>query len=408
MWKFMKTKKHRILLVGGICCVVLFLLQACGSTPHPQTQYVIANSWLSTGLDGNAWPTIGHDIAHTGVYAAQDQKSLPELHGHVVWQQNTGGSVFSAPVLANGTVYVGSTGGNVLALDAATGAIRWKHAIGQFFNDSTPVVVGRVVFVAAESTWILALDAISGKQLWATDTHEVIKAAPTYAGDMLLVNASTTAFALDARTGVVRWRFHESGAGWPTTAAPAVQGNLVYIVQGTNPVIYALNLSNGHKVWSYTVGERLISTPLVTGQDVIAGTYDGHVIALDETTGLLQWSYDVNSALPRDMSKDGIAGSPAAAGGIIFIGTFDGDILAIDGRNGRLLWSRIIAAPVLDVPVVAGGTLFVSGGQVLYALSVRHGAVGWHLALGDVRNDLALGSNLLYVGTVQGFIYALD
>ncbi len=406
MWKDLKTK-HRITLLG-ICCIVLFLVQGCGSTVRPQTNVVIATSWLAANLDGNAWPTIGHDAAHTGMYVAQNQKSLPELHGHVVWQQNTGGSVFSAPVLANGTIYIGSTGGDVLALDALTGVVRWRHAIGQFFNDSTPVVVGRVVFVAAESTWILALDATSGKQLWATDTHEVIKAAPTYAGGMVLVNASTTTLALDARTGMVRWRFHEPGAGWPTTAAPAVQGNMVYVVQGTNPVVYALNLVNGHIVWSYRVGERLISTPLVTEQDVIAGTYDGHVIALDKTTGLLQWMYDVNAALPRGMPRDGIAGSPAAANGTIFIGTYDGDILAINAGDGGLLWSRLIDAPVLDVPVVARGTLYVSGGQALYALNVKHGTVGWRLALGDVRNDLALGTGRLYVGTVQGFIYALD
>src|SRR5579885_1581628 len=118
MWKDLKTK-HRITLLG-ICCIVLFLVQGCGSTVRPQTNVVIATSWLAANLDGNAWPTIGHDAAHTGMYVAQNQKSLPELHGHVVWQQNTGGSIFSAPVLANGTVYIGSRGGGVLARDAAT------------------------------------------------------------------------------------------------------------------------------------------------------------------------------------------------------------------------------------------------------------------------------------------------
>lgn len=59
------------------------------------------------------------------------------------------------------------------------------------------------------------------------------------------------------------------------------------------------------------------------------------------------------------------------------------------------------------MPVATGDTFYVSDGQTLYALTAKHG-IPRRLALGDVCNDLALGLNRLYAGTVQGYICALD
>ncbi len=164
----MKIRREHLLL--GICCFyLLFLAGTAGNTSNTFASspvFSIPTSWLAAGLDTSGWPTFGYNTEHSGAYSFQG--ALPALRGHVIWRQNAGGSVFSSPILANGTVYIGSTGGNLLALDARTGAVRWQHAIGQFLNDATPVVVGRVVFVGADRTWVYALDATNGKQLWSS------------------------------------------------------------------------------------------------------------------------------------------------------------------------------------------------------------------------------------------------
>jgi eukaryotic-like serine/threonine-protein kinase len=402
-----------IIFLLGLCCILTLALPGCsgGTTPVQRPVYTITASWLAAGLDRNGWPTFGYDPEHSGMYPSPETAS--PLRGHLVWQQNLEGAFFSAPVLSNDVIYAGSTsGGSLLALNAQSGSLIWKANIGQDLNDMTPVVVGRVVFVAANSTWLLALDAAHGKVLWRTNLNEVIKSAPTYASGLVLVNASATTYALDARTGLVRWRFHETGSGWPTSASPTVQGQLVYVAQGTKPIVYALNLATGKQVWAYAVAAnnntRLISTPVVAGPDIVAGTWDGRLFALNALSGALAWTYNVNAALPRGAAPDGIAGSPAASNGVVYMGTYDGDVLALDVQTGRLLWARIIDAPILGVPVLLGATLYVSGGQTLFALSAKSGTPRWHLALGDVRSDLALGQNRLYAATVQGYIYALD
>lgn len=329
------------------------------------------------------------------------------MHGHLVWQQNTGGPVFSSPVLSHGTVYIGSTGGKLLALDAQTGIVRWQHVIGQFLNDSTPVIVGRVVYVGANRTWVYALDASNGRQLWAVNLQEIIKAAPTYANGIVLVNSSNSATALDARTGLARWKFHEIGFGWPTTAAPTIQGQVAYVALGDKTIVYALNLQNGRQIWAYNAGDRLISTPMVVGQQVIIGTWKGKIEAVNAANGTQTWHYNVNEALPRGMSIDGIAGSLAANNNSVFVGTYNGNIVAVDAATGTLRWAHLINAPVLGTPVIEGSTLYVSGGQTLLALDASSGKLLWHLALGDVRSEPALSIGRLFVATVQGYIDAV-
>jgi len=387
----------------GLVLVIVIYLSSCG-TVQPRTPFSIDASWLAPGFDTNGWPTLGYDAAHSGVFPAMSRA----LSGHVVWHRNVGGPIFSAPVLSDGVVYVGSTSGNLLAFNAQTGTLLWHQPIGQFLNDATPVVVGRVIFVGENRTQVSALDATTGHQLWTIDTHEIIKAAPTYADGLVLINAGTTTFALDAQTGMTRWHFHESGSGWPTTATPTVQGQMVYVAQGTSTVLYALNLLTGRKLWSYNVGDRLISTPIVVGQTLVLGTWMGTIAGLDASSGTLLWTYNVNRLFKHGGSQDGIAGSPASGAGLIFFGTFSGHVLALDARSGQLRWWHSVSAPVLGVPVVAGNTLYISGGQSMFALDMTGGIQRWILALGDVRNDSALGQERLYVGTVEGDLFAID
>ncbi len=246
-----------------------------------------------------------------------------------------------------------------------------------------------------------------GNNSGARNLQEVIKAAPTYADGIVLVNSSNSTTALDARTGLVRWRFRENGFGWPTTAAPTVHGQVVYVAQGERTIVYALNLQTGRQIWASNAGDRLISTPLMVGQYIIIGTWKGNIEAVDAASGAQNWHFNVNEALPRGMSIDGIAGSLAANNDTVFVGTFNGNIVAVNSATGVLRWAHLIDAPVLGTPAIEGNTLYVSGGQTLYAMVASTGKPLWHLSLGDVRSDPALGMGRLYVATVQGNIDAV-
>ena len=398
---------YSIVSTGVLVAIVLLAITGCeSSTAAKPPQPRIDEQWLAPGLDSQGWPTFGHDNTHSGAYPFA--ATVPSLTGHITWQRAAGGPIFSSPVLAGGDLYVGSTGGSLLAMDSATGRIRWRHPVGQFLDDLTPVVVGRVVFVAANRSQVIALDRTTGQQLWAVDLHDALQAPPTYAEGLLLINTRTITYALDAHNGSTRWRFQEKGSGWPTQTAVTVQGELVYIAQGTTTVVYALALRTGATIWSHDVGDRLISTPLALGQNLVLGTWSGLLVDLDSANGTPRWSYNVNQALAPNSPQDGISGSPAADAGAIFIGTTGGNVIAVDAQSGQRRWAHTISGPVLGTPVVAGATLYISGGQTAYALSTSDGMPHWSLPLGDIRGELALGSGALYAGNVQGTIFAVN
>ncbi len=63
------------------------------------------------------------------------------------WAYQTGGEIIPSPVVVGGVVYVGSSDGNLYALDAATGTKKWDYRTGDVAD--VPVVVGGVLYVGS-------------------------------------------------------------------------------------------------------------------------------------------------------------------------------------------------------------------------------------------------------------------
>ena len=138
----------------------------------------------------------------------------------------------STPAVANGTVYAGSYDGKFYALNAQTGAIKWKFATGgerrfeakgihglepktQTIPDqfdvflSSPVVAQGAVYFGSGDGHLYALDANSGDLKWKFKTGDVIHASPAFADGVLFVGSWDSYFyAVDAATGKEKWRFH--------------------------------------------------------------------------------------------------------------------------------------------------------------------------------------------------------
>ena len=67
-------------------------------------------------------------------------------------------------------------------------------------------------------------------------------------------------------------------------------------------------------LWSYETGDSVHSSPAVAGGTVYVGSDDGHVYALDVTTGDLVWSYETD---------DWVYSSPTVADGTVYVGSDD-------------------------------------------------------------------------------------
>src|SRR5207247_2529806 len=161
-----------------------------------------------------SWPMYGHDLQQSRFNAGETLIGTQNVGSlHQAWFLPTGGPVTATPIEVGGVVYVGSWDHNFYAIDAATGAVRWKVTVATPQGDSK--------FPGIQSSATVA----SGRIYFGDASHQD---SPCIHGAL---------FALDAITGQIVWRFDTvpasaiGGAVWSTPAIDAVN-DLVYVDTG--------------------------------------------------------------------------------------------------------------------------------------------------------------------------------
>lgn len=127
--------------------------------------------------------------------------------------------------------------------------------------------------------------------------------------------------------------------------APVVSNGTVYVTSGHDDV-YALDAKTGAERWVYQSGPmRIIGLAAnrgvaYDGGKIFLGTLDGHVVALDASSGRPLWKV----LGVHDPSNSFYTMAPIVYRGQVMIGVSDGDwggigyVTGFDERNGRRLW----------------------------------------------------------------------
>lgn len=110
----------------------------------------------------------------------------PPVHKGTVWSKPVDGDVTHTPAIAHHTVYVTTSLGAIVALDAETGAKRW---VAHLDHDLTtaPTVAGETVLLGTQTGLVIGLHAHTGAVLWHFQTRGEISASPIVAGDTMYV-----------------------------------------------------------------------------------------------------------------------------------------------------------------------------------------------------------------------------
>lgn len=207
------------------------------------------------------------------IYAAAHDGAVARYKdGRAVWSASAGKRL-SAGVGSNGKLaVVVTTAGEVVALDAASGAERWRAPIGAEVL-APPAVGEAIVVVRASDSRLIGLDAATGARRWVFQ-----RATPPL---------SLRSFAGVTLEGSVAL------AGYPG-------GKLV-----------AVSLANGGQLWELTVAtprgstelERvadITGTPVLGRKDVCAVSYQGRAACFDTGNGNALWSRDFSSSVGMD------------------------------------------------------------------------------------------------------------
>jgi len=139
-------------------------------------------------------------------------------------------SVTDSPALADGGLYVATFSGRVLALDAATGALRWTFQRGgEYTAQSSPAVYRGTVYIGSGEGALYALDAATGTERWRFKTAKQVNSSPTVADGLVYVGDwDSRLYAVDAKTGQEVWR-HKTG-GTALSGSAAVHDGVIYVV----------------------------------------------------------------------------------------------------------------------------------------------------------------------------------
>lgn len=267
--------------------------------------------------------------------------ALDPATGAVRWQQTLGDAVLAPPVASSGVVSVLALAGADAALhglDAATGEPLWRAALPSDRLLPTLTLVGDTVFAQQRDGQVLAYGLADGELRWlAGPTGRGRVLLPRqFAPELLVLPRPNGLVALDLASGAERWSRDLPGSVTDLVAtddavyAPLFEGWVV-----------ALGLADGAERWRTEVGRYRVSALAgpVDGRLYLAG-WDG-LVALDAATGARLWEW---AGAP-------VFVPPLVADGVVYLGTATGDLVVLDpatgGERARFsLGGRVLAEPI--------------------------------------------------------------
>jgi outer membrane protein assembly factor BamB len=358
-------------------------------------------------LATSPWPMFQHDLAHTG----RSQFSTSSNPGTLKWKFATGSSFLgSSPAVgADGTIYIGSEGGNLYAVNP-NGTEKWTFATWPIDFSSPAIGADGTIYVGSENGFLYAVKP-TGTEKWVFSTGggSVADSSPAIGTDGTIY---IDAFAVNPN-GTQKW----VGGGavplprYPPTS-PAVGADGTIYSAAANGGLIAIN-PTGTEKWE----NALITAPC---GEVIPQT-SSPAIGADGTIYIGEYCTNLPGSLFYSVTPDGggfnwaaDAGNTESAPAIgtdrtIYVSGAFGDLYAITPR-GSQKWALATSDGEFSSPAIgADGTIYIgSNTNKLYAIN-PNGTQKWAFTTsGAVDSSPAIGADgTIYIGDRDGNLYAV-
>jgi len=358
------------------------------------------------------WPMFHHDLQNTG-YSNSTAPNTNNTLWDINLPKNDSGNT-NNPIVYNGKLYFTSTTNRVYCLDSSNGEMIWIKKLGNkeyYPGTRIPTIYDNKLFVSGYDGKIYCLNASNGGIIWTSIPIHSAVFALKVAYDRVYVGANDYPhrfYCLNASDGEVIW-------SWVLVleppSSPAIFDEKVYVCNAGG-IVYCLDAFSGEKIWSHDTGGDTFpdaSSPVIYNNKAYVideeSYWGGYINCLDAYNGTLLWRTQIaaggmghfsptiaygkvyiGSSLNRIICLNAETGSfiwykefggllgyssPAIADGKLYFGTdiYSGTnqrIVCINADNGSFIWSYKIGIYMDDIPAIADGKLYCSGGKKIY------------------------------------------
>ncbi|MFG2561213.1 PQQ-binding-like beta-propeller repeat protein [Streptomyces sp. NPDC048496] len=320
------------------------------------------------------------------------------------WRFRMSNDVWGTPVVAGDLLYV--TSFEVHALDVGNGRRRFKTRDVAW---SMTLDGGRIH--GSDGPSLYALDALTGAERWRLQTDAWVYSLKADRGTVITGTRGGGVQAWEASTGDKLWETGGVQTDFETAeAGPAIHDGTVYLWQDAR--LRAVDARTGIERWSYPIGDAAscggVPVRVTAAADgcvyVAAGT---RVLAVDIASGLVRWHFESPAVF---LSPPAFAPGPAVTGGGVYLADYLGTVYALDATTGKDRWRIATEARQSIEPVlVTAGNVHVGSGSALYTLDAVTGTPKWRFAAGgEVVGAPVVADGRVHFGSADHVLYTLD
>lgn len=303
------------------------------------------------------------------------QGALPDVHDKH--------NLSTASPVTDGQVVIGWFGtGQVVALDASSGAALWTKHLGQEYgafeinwgHSSSPVLHGDLAIFPCyheSGAYLIALDKKTGAVRWKRDrnpgahSYSTPVVVPDGGNAVLVLNSSRGIEAYDPATGTPRWHVVEENR-FPIPM-PVHERGMLYLSRGYRSSPYMAirlggsgDISKTHVAWRTPTGAPYVSSLVLYDGLLYMASEMGIVSAIDPATGQSVW---------RERIGGVFTASPVAGDGKIYLASETGETVVLRaGRTPNVLSRNKLNTHLVASPAIARGRLFLRGDDELIAV----------------------------------------
>ena len=354
--------------------------------------------WLTTALEQGVIRTnIKSDDMQTAEHVTLQAVGLDAKQGKELWRTTLfevdkpapvhwlNSWATPSPVIEKGRLYCDFGTFGTACLDARDGKILWQtclpldHQVGP---GSSPVLWRDLLVLVRDgrdAQYVTALDKQTGRTVWKTDrppidtsNRDLKKCFTTPLliasgkGTQLLSPGARWVVSYDPDTGKELWR-QRHGEGFSIGSCPVFSHGLAIFSTGCmRPQFLAVNIDGTGEipatnvVWRITQQVPVMSSPVVSGEEMYWVSDDGMASCADPRTGEIYWQ---KRAGGRTFA------SPLYAEGRVYFFAQDGKTTVIRaGRQFEKLAENQLQGPVVATPAIVDGTIYLRTDTHLYRI----------------------------------------